>query len=236
MITPYDFTNNALGNTSISLTNGDTQTFEEITESAGGFPSPSGMRVATLEDFLGKLTPEDQDNQTFPVKTGVGILYADGAKETATSLDDAYGYKAGDSEKGMRGVFAYDVRNGKNLFFPIGSSGYGHRKRSINNSSTGSILTGLLRYSCNSRWGYFDVKFENSTYQEGIYDAPLFLDIFRANGALYYIDMNVPNKEKIDGTDIIAWDMNYFTFDLEPITAYNLSLGKDACFVRCIKE
>lgn len=84
MIKPNDFAGNALGNASISLTNGNTQTFEEITESAGGFPSPSGMRVATLEDFLGKLTPEDQDNQTFPVKTGVGILYADGANETIT--------------------------------------------------------------------------------------------------------------------------------------------------------
>ena len=65
------------------------------------------------------------------------------ATETQKEVSMAYGYyrrdnyPGGGSPKGMRGMFAYywdgksvggSSYNGRNIFFPIGRAGYGHRK------------------------------------------------------------------------------------------------------------
>ena len=44
----------------------------------------------------------------------------------------------------MRGCFAYNSDTGKNLFFPIGASGYGHRKQSY--TASWEILKSSMEY------------------------------------------------------------------------------------------
>lgn len=90
------------------------------------------VEVASMSDYT-KL----RDN----TEQGYGILYGDEAVGVQTDLNKAYGYQRdenGDADPtyGMRGCFAYigykqgNTTNPKaeHLFFPIGASGYGHRK------------------------------------------------------------------------------------------------------------
>lgn len=236
-IKPDDFLNNAAGNSDLALSDGSEGKWSSITwtnvnQTGGkGFADPEGMRVACYEDFYGKLAPPKESDDGFRVKTGVGVLYADGATETLTSRDNAYRYKAGgDPTFGMRGIFVYDIYTGKNLFFPIGSSGYGHRKASLNG------LSGVLRYNSNVRWGYFN-SVNSASYPEGVYDAAPFFDAFRNEGACYWYGERGPLKSTDSRTYYeAAWDMNYTYFDFGSVTDTNLGDGADACFVRCIAD
>lgn len=240
MIVPNDYTENALNDTQIKLTDGTTKTFAGITTpyvqgkvNTAKFEEPTGMRVATYEDFYGHLAPEGEDNQNFAIKTGFGVLYADGAGETLEDMNQVYGYKAGGpTNYGMRGVFAYDMDTGKNIFFPIGSSGYGHRKSSLNNGSKN--LSGVLRYSCNGRWGYFNAI--TAEYKVGMYGAPLLFDVFRSDGAIYYFGEQGPEKANESGQYYLGWDMNFYTLDFNRIGDSDITFGDDACFVRCIAD
>lgn len=252
-ISPDDFTNNAAG--TLSMTDGTSKKWTEITPlntGSGEFPSPGGgRRIATHDDFA-KLVPSDLNNadavSKFPIKCGYGILYGDGATKTASTIEEAYGHQ-GETEdsKGMRGCFVYDTRTGANLFFPIGSSGYGHRKNSLKNGAL--TLRGVLRYSCSGRWGYFDAQTSGeSIYKYGVYDAPLFFDVFRSEGAIYWFDKEYywlnedqsSDKGEPVYSDYPAWDFNYSTFDFNHISRVNVADGDgsnaDACFVRCIEN
>ena len=188
--------------------------------------------------------------ENWHIKTGYGICYGDEADKTANTIDDAFGYKPGGSATGMRGCFVYDTRTGGNIFFPIGSSGYGHRKHNLKHPTDGSTYYGVLRYSCNDRWGYFNTT-DNGIYKYGVYDAPLFLDIFRSEGAIYWFDKSSPSVEEENNKPQTfyypAWDINYSTFDFEKIRRDNIwksiddkdpqkSGYSDACFIRCIQE
>lgn len=177
------------------------------------------------------------------IEQGFGVLYGDDAVETLNDVDKAYGYIRGkDSKYGMRGCFVYNSTNGVNIFFPIGNSGYGHRKN--NGVAWGSNkwpkpateLFGLLRYSCNPRWGYFDAV--STTYPDGVAACPLFYDIFRRPGAIYWFRNQASTGNVFHGdpdvTTAVAWDINYFTFDFYGISSSNLGGGADACFVRCV--
>lgn len=177
----------------------------------------SGMRVARLADYMALLNSSD-------IEQGYGILYGDDATETADNIENAYGYdyKNNNKGRGMRGCFAYNKLTGKNLFFPIGASGYGHRRRS-------DKTPGMLRYSA-GRTEYYP---ENEPHPWGnscVKDRPLFYDLFRRPGAIYWIDKETNQK--------LGWDINYFTFDFNSIDATNIfdSDDSDACFVRCVVD
>ncbi len=245
-VTPDFFLDNAVKDKIPVTSGGEPIAYSSIAQNKSGFNvtdnQPTGMRVAEYEDFFGKLAPEEEDNQGFPIKTGVGVLYADGATTTKKALKDAYGYIAGQEgckTRGMRGVFVYDVRNGRNLFFPIGNSGYGHRKNGFLWGGPSQTVTGVLRYSSQNRWGYFNIEptsGDNTTYPNGAYDAPLFLDIFRSEGAIYYLGKPHGSETSEKAEKPIGWDMNYRTLNFEAITTENVGYGEDACFVRCIKN
>ena len=126
-----------------------------------GAPQMANARVATAADFW-ELRADN-------VEQGYGVLYGDDATETADDIVDAYGYdyEHSTSGRGMRGCFAYNSDTGKNLFFPIGASGYGHRKQSYTASwGDPEILNGVLRYAGGRTKLYPDPK-----------DRPLFYDI-----------------------------------------------------------
>ena len=123
-------------------------------------------------------------------------------------------------------------------FSSLGNSGYGHRKASLNS------LQGVLRYSSAPRWGYFDAVTTDQSknygiYKFGVFDAPLFFDVFRSNGAIYWIDTQTTGTDD-DGSQrgFVGWDINYSTYDFKGITRNNVygDSGADACFVRCIEE
>jgi hypothetical protein len=204
--------------------------FKDGSNFAGSIPNAATMRAY------------EQLYLSLNVQFGYGVLYADGATKTQEKIDDAYGYyrrdtPSGDSSKGMRGMFAYywdgqltgGGYNGRNIFFPIGRSGYGHRKdgREGSGSSPGN---GILRYACS----------RGIPYNVFAADAPLFVSIYRRPGAIYWsktVEEALEwNGEGKDAKQSYGLDINYFSFDVNAITNVNVSGGKDACFVRCVGD
>lgn len=184
------------------------------------FPNPEvkgkSLRVATGKDFI-----DLNDNPD--ILQGYGVIYGDDATETATHITDAFGHdhkheKAG---RGMRGCFVYNRRTGKNLFFPIGASGYGHRKE----KGVGTDLEtqgGMLRYA---------VARTKTFPNEKLINSPLFYDIYMRPGAIYWFG-NADDKN-------VAWDVNFFTLEFQSIASeniipYDVPHLSDACFVRCV--
>ncbi len=192
-------------------------------------PNPD-WRIASYNDYV-ELYRDGN------IEQGYGILYGDGAETTADDLNDAYGYDyEGAGNRGMRGCFVYHKETGKNLFFPIGASGYGHRKNGGSATESGKAV---LRYAV-SRSTYFPNESIGLVYPNGVSDAPLFYDIYMRPGAIYWINRqvntkdNIPaGKEEVGEGDAIGWDFNYFTFDFFPITTI---VAPDACFIRCVDK
>ena len=183
------------------------------------------MRVAGWEDYEALYYNEH-------IEQGYGILYGDGATATADHINDAYGYDYTQEKSGhgMRGCFVYNKNTGKNLFFPIGASGYGHRRHAEG---------GILRYA-SGQTDYFathpiPVNPQDGiyTYPNGVADAPLFHDIYMRPGAVYWYRTQ---GGTIPYGPYVGWDINYFTFDFFPIGSYSLESRQDACFIRCVKK
>ena len=184
----------------------------------------SNARIASFDDFLALYQGED-------IAEGYGVLYGDESHETLNHITEVYGYDYENTQRGMRGCFIYNKKNGKNLFFPIGASGYGHRK---DNDSKGGNLhskgAGILRYA-----SYQNAFLPDATAN----NTPLFYDIYMRPGAVYWLNKYSKNKNHSMGSDfeyIIAWDFNYFTFDFFPYGVSAANNGKDACFIRCVEE
>lgn len=202
------------------------KTWTEITEGNANseFEAPNEqMRVANYQDY------KDLDDAS-NIEFGYGILYGDESTETADDIITGYGYDYQNTKRGMRGCFVYNSDTGKNLFFPIGASGYGHRKNQAPSwSSEKEPGLGVLRYA-SGRTNYFPEGKVGDAYPNGVADAPLFYDIFRRPGAIYWLNKNYfENYENVP-----AWDFNYFTFDFNRITNTSVGDYKDACFVRCV--
>lgn len=175
-------------------------------------------RIAKLDDYESLF-------ESNIIAQSYGVLYGDESTEPETNIVDAYGYQEHNEyshpgnppkkNRGMRGCFVYNRNNGNHIFFPVGASGYGHRRTKEN---------GCLRYSCG---------------QTGIFSnlalAPLFYDLYMRPGAVYWI-------EDVTGTGAwgttVGWDINYFTFDFNRIYQANVfdSDESDACFIRCVED
>lgn len=190
------------------------------------FPALSnGYRIAKYADYRALYVEGNN------IENGFGVLYGNDATETQNSTDGAFGYgyyNAGYKTYGMRGCFVYNSKNGKHVFFPIGASGHGHRKdRRLSYSwASNDEIQAVLRYasSRNTNFSYPD-------------KAPLFYDLYRRPGGIYWLQ----ETTYIYGNDpghAIAWDFNYFTFDFNSITSGNVwgRDGSDACFIRCVKD
>lgn len=240
-IKPNDFEGNEAGDLTIA---GDesTKKWGEIASyptNGNNRKNFTEMKVATQADWLTLYS--DGKDATKYMEQGFGVCYGDESTECATTIAEAYGYMENNKKGGMRGCFAYNYATGKNIFFPIGNSGYGHRKNSV--TGPNGALAGLLRYNCNPRWGYFNAENKNSdrpTYPEGVYGAPLFLDVFRRPGAIYwYKELGKYYPENGETGAVydprIGWDINYYTLDFTEIKTGDLEYGADAVFVRCVE-
>lgn len=203
-------------------------------------------KAATMRDF-------EQLYLTKYIEFGYGVLYADGATETQSTLEMVNGWFRDDSspeknKKGMRGVFAYfwnptepnNSCNSKNIFFPIGRSGYGHRKNSKEDQPGGNRDgLGILRYSCSRAKPVNDYGGVYSNFKNV---APLFEFLYRRMGAIYWARTSTPDnaylgwncKSGEEGKNAYGLDLNYFSFDVNAICDGNVDYGRDACFVRTV--
>lgn len=199
---------------------------------------PADIRKSTFDgSFGGKCATSAQYKELIgtdvdDLENAYGVLYAGSARKCQKTTQAAYHWRRGGSDAyGMRGTFVYNKKTGKNLFFPIGACGYGHRKGYREVNASGAVVgyggIGVLRYSCN-RSEIWKVN-----------ERPLFYDLYMRPGAIYWANSG----------DCL--DINYFTFDFSQVGITNLSNtqsvtltegGKsathgvyatsDACFVR----
>lgn len=232
-VTEGDFVEDREKQLIIAGTNGTTSQWKDINyqdAKTSTFSEPTGKtwRVASFDDYVDLYNDPN-------IEQGFGILYGDDASKTADDINEAYGYdyenKAG---RGMRGCFVYNKITGKNLFFPIGASGYGHRKYMEKDGWGSSAVAGMdmvLRYASGRIKPYVTDN------------APLFYDIYMRPGAIYWFDKQVTktnnstlNDMKGGENDASGWDFNYFTFDFFPISTSSLRDGADACFIRCVEK
>ena len=189
-----------------------------------GNPQMANARVATGADFW-------ELRKYSYIEQGYGVLYGDDATETADDIVEVYGYnyEHNKSGRGMRGCFAYNSETGKNLFFPIGASGYGHRKQSYKATwGDPETINGVLRYAAG----------RTQLYPSPV-ERPLFYDLYKRPGGIYWLNAEIPQDyfTPTDGVSL-GWDINYFSFDFNFISKGNLikSGGSDACFVRCVVD
>lgn len=219
-IYPEDgFTNAATGDKMVW-----TDIIHSNTTDGFGNPQMANARVATGADFW-------ELRKYSYIEQGYGVLYGDDATETADDIVEVYGYnyEHNKSGRGMRGCFAYNSETGKNLFFPIGASGYGHRKQSYKATwGDPETINGVLRYAAG----------RTQLYPSPV-ERPLFYDLYKRPGGIYWLNAEIPQDyfTPTDGVSL-GWDINYFSFDFNFISKDNLirSGGSDACFVRCVVD
>lgn len=225
-VTPGDFKvypEDGLTNAATGGKMGWTDIIQNNTTDGFGNPQMANARVATGADFW--------ELRNSYIEQGYGVLYGDDATETADDIVEVYGYdyEHNKSGRGMRGCFAYNRETGKNLFFPIGASGYGHRKQSYTPTwGDPETLDGVLRYASG----------RTQLYPSPV-ERPLFYDIYKRPGGIYWLNAEIPQNyfTPTDGVSL-GWDINYFSFDFNFISKGNLirSDGSDACFVRCVVD
>lgn len=219
--------------------------------------------IATIDEFYTLMSKYPDENFTelqdpeaieSDIKKAYGIVYGDGATEVQEDMDMATGYKRVEktgnevvtSKKGMRGVVIYNRKNHKQLFLPVGASGYGRRKDSGGAwAPAPKDPNGGLRYAS-----------RNKPYVGGtIAITPLFYDLYMRPGAIYWCkyrrtlptitlpDIKDDNGKPVTYSDITkssAVDINYFTMGFEGYennAAVNANgANSDACFIRIVNS
>lgn len=206
-----------------------------------------GEHIATAADFYTFIASSANDIN-FSIKQAYGVLYGDGATEVAETTDEAFGYddeNGGPSSKGMRGTFVYNSKTCKQIFLPIGFAGHGHRK--ISGGWRNDDKDGTLRYAGRSA-AFVDAA---------IKDMPLFYDLYRRPGAIYWTKYYYPEmptksitvttdggstetKEFPDSKFSSSFDINYFTFGFEGYSnnavrkSDGLPTVSHGCFIRTV--
>ena len=172
-----------------------------------------------------------------------GVLYGEESTGTATNTTDAYTYIKPGDVKGMQGLFVWDRTNVRHLFFPIGATGYGHRKGSdlylTAWGGDGNVKRDVLKYAQRS------LEMPTATAEK----LPMLYDLWMRKGAIYWYE---ENEFYTTYSERFAHDINYYTYELNsyganPVTmaakgASDPHTGKacrsaqwsDACFVRCV--
>ncbi len=212
------------------------QTTSELSEISGS-SNEHTWRLPTKADYD---VIRDNPNTIY----AYGVLYTDGTTSTQTSVADVYGARSGSStvNKGIRGLFVCDSVTGTQIFFPIGVSGYGRFKQqniSDNNiynrtrSKWGGVIQYANRFEAMPRTG-------PSVGSYGVQFKPLFWDLWRRHGAVYWTDKTGANKNQIGGLDI-----NFYTMDIAVANCDDLGLiwsrnadpsGSDALQIRVVHD
>lgn len=153
-----------------------------------------------------------------------GVCYDGNSTSTSMAAEQAFNYKHASKNKngsGMRGAFIYNSRNGKNLFLPIGASGYGRRKSGKTNAWGNNDMPGTLRYA--NRSVYMPVA--------SVVKMPQFWNIKDNLGAIYWGFPNPdnPTEDIWDKNSTLhgftAWDINVSTYDFNQFSDNAYSWG-----------
>lgn len=190
-------------------------------------------RVPTLKDFQALING---------AQYGIGVLYADGASETATDVDVAYGFYDIDNDatddhngvkgkyggpSGMRGFIVFNPTNGNQIFFPIGAKGIGRRTNQSNNFNSTNPWgfnnqgwTGGQTSVWNGELRYGSVPVTLDKWSNNNPNRPITYNIPGAPGAIYWVNAV---EEAAGGTgdveDMYGWDMNYFDLNFNPFSS-----------------
>lgn len=227
------------------------------------------QRIATIEDYY-TLIALDEKAVDFPIKRAYGVAYGDGTIETVKDVRKSYGddRETDNSANCMRGVVIYNNRTSKHIFLPLGASGYGRRKGSAGWQPSPADSPGTMRYASRSRLytrtggnSTIPTDYSNDTYKshgsyttaDALPKSPLFYDIYRRPGAIYWCRNRY--TKTLDGTDIMiegnlraskssAIDINFHTMGFEGYVngaaptqntdQTGADLASDACFIRTI--
>lgn len=153
-----------------------------------------------------------------------GVCYDGNSTSTSMAVEQAFNYKHANKDKsgsGMRGAFIYNNNNGKNLFLPIGASGYGRRKSGKTNAWGNNDMPGTLRYANRSVYMPF----------ESVVKMPQFWNIKDNLGAIYwgFPDHTQPTVDIWDKNSELhgftAWDINVSTYDFNQFSDNAYSWG-----------
>lgn len=194
------------------------KTWADTWTAVGGFRNGEEFTVPTAENYKSLLAN---------CKFGYGIVYADGATTTRTSLSSACGFTDYDNDgfddagasntRGVRACVVYDEKDGRNIIFPLSSIGMARRSRLepsniSSNPPFGKMGVGTLCYS-NLR----EVLSNSANrYRPNTYNN------YRNSGAIYWIKTPVTIPGTSDGklhlqhADYASWDINYFTVMFNP--------------------
>ncbi len=168
-------------------------------------------------------------------------MYGDECTETMTTTTDAYSYWQVGDNRGMQGMFVWDEsRNGNHIFFPIGSTGNGHRQvkddvQRWTEESKKSIPYSVLKYAQRS----IEMQPETAAL------LPMYYDLWIRKGAIYWYDNKVTNAREYGGTkDLVGYshDINFHTMLLQTysengsaVSDKNGNVSTDAAYIRCVE-
>lgn len=176
---------------------------------------------------------------------GFGVVYGDESITTALDVEDAYEYrKSGKtSGRGIRCLVLYNKKDGRNIVFPIGASGYGRRRYGKYYADTNKTLlytkefknfifgetefrSGVVRYA--HRTLPMDQDPDGNTNYR-----PLFWDLYRRPGGNYWLNEYYGAQG--------VFDINYFTFDTSCGDSNHCNVSpytneSDACFLRLVEN
>lgn len=252
-VTPTDFLSHE--NMDFVLSDGSKTKWNKITSKAAGndgnrgkFLEVNKVRLSGATKDSRIMTFEDIKNLRDKNSFAFGILYGDEASSTLFNVNEAYGYKAylSHQQYGMRGCFVYNKETGAQIFFPIGSTGFGRRMNQSFHDINGRRA--VLKYSTSGK--------VNSLSANTLYARCMMLyTLYKSPGAFYWFytigtcrvgGEKGPdcNHDDVDH-DAIALDLNYFSYDFNPLPSTNaytpsenpLTAGdSDACFIRLVQD
>lgn len=202
-------------------------------------------RIADCENDFYSIA-DLKGNLAFPIKKAYGVLYGEGSEAPVTSRLDAYGYDSetgAEIDKGMRGVFVYNENTAKTIFLPIGKTGHGRRKMAGGWQPGETGKAGTQRYA--GRGAYNSAATQN----------PIFADIYRRPGAIYWCEKYYSDKNDYalkdsngnflkdsNGANMFnvikssSFDINFYSMGFEGYSNGSISgSNSDACFIRTVK-
>lgn len=218
----------------------------------GAYESEYRLRINDEADWSGIMngngTPGSVENWSDleELPRFYGVMYGDDSYAVKTTAADAYQYLNEGDDKGMRGMFVWDrdatglgSGSGNHIFFPIGSTGHGHRKQYDDKKTSGYQKIGVLRYATTSE----PLNPSTNSYR------PMLYNLYLSPGAIYWTS-EWGTAANTGSSKSNAYDINYETYDFNEFSGNAMYYGirgpsqayvnqsavqsSDACFIRCV--
>ena len=131
-----------------------------------------------------------------------------------------------------------ESRGGNHVFFPIGSTGMGHRK--VNDNAYASTYGTIDKYS-HLKYAQRPLEMPEATSKA----VPMYYDIWLQKGAIYWYDVMYSPAVDFDGYESngYAHDINFYsmllqTYGSNPIgqNDKNGSKSTDGAYIRCVQN